>query len=142
MIFPDLGAPAQAVAVPAPTVSGYTAYSNTYGNYSGYQSGNYLSGNYSGYTTTNMVPTYDYSAQNAAAMHNLGASIRNNMIAAQNQARTNMINTALSSNFRLGKISSGEKLLGYLHAITTIPDSKSYTIQYTINGKKYNVDFE
>lgn len=49
-VYPDLGPAGQTVAVPAPTVTGYNAFSTTTGNIYSSSYGNNYYGNYSGFT--------------------------------------------------------------------------------------------
>lgn len=94
-MYPDAGAQApQTVAVPAPTVSGYSATSSSYGSVSG--------GTYSGTSQTYITPQYDYTATNFANMYNLGAIMQQDVIRQSNEkwrafvsARESTLNTGV-----------------------------------------------
>lgn len=112
-VLPDLGNPEEMVPVPPPTPVGATASSHTTGSLTGHQYGGVLRGSYSGSTTTTIQPQYDYSAQNAAAFHNLAVATRNERIQNQNSAR-NMFLANRYGNLRLGQLEAGESVQGHL----------------------------
>lgn len=112
-VYPDIGSPEQKINVPPPTPVGGTAISNSYGTFSGQNYGNQTYGTYSGNTVTTYYPTYDYTATNAANIHNLAVAIRNERIENQNNARSKFI-TARVGNLRLGELNPGETIVGHI----------------------------
>lgn len=112
-VFPEKGRNVDPIAVPPPRVVASNATTNVSGTYSGSTYGSTASGRISGTATTTTTPVYDYSGQYAAFGHNLGAAIRNGMIARQNKKRSEFVLNR-AGNLRSGVLNPGEQLTGHL----------------------------
>lgn len=135
-IYPDLGPPGQTVAVPPPTVTGYNAFSTTTGSLYGHSYGNNYSGSYSGFTNTTYTPTYDYSAQNAAAFQNLGVAIRNASIQQQNSTRISFFQNR-AGNLKVGKMEPGEAMTGSVFYRALGPVNGPIEVTTVLGKRKY-----
>ncbi len=117
MEYPDQGQPGQFTAVPPPTPLGSTTTTVGSATFNGtcQQFGSFgaINGNITGMSSSVTNYNYDYSAQNAANMYNLGVAIRNASIQAQNAARTKFINSRFG-NLRLGALNPGETVTGHM----------------------------
>lgn len=114
LIYPPLNQPSQMVNVPPPVPIGTTALSSTVGTFDANRYGNYIYGSYSGRTMSTIVPQYDYTLTNLAIMQNLTATIQRDNIQQQNQLRQDFVSKR-SGNLRIGKLNSGEKIMGHVY---------------------------
>jgi hypothetical protein len=125
IIYPVMSAeinPYQAVAVPAPVLTGFTSTTNTTGNVN--TSGNinqigntaYFNANSSlnAQSTTNTQAVYDHSAQNGALMANMIGGMRNNAAHAQSGNRAGYIASHGTGTLKMGELQENQPLMGTL----------------------------
>lgn len=143
-MYPKKYMTAQRVAVPGPTISGFSGYTSHYGNFSANTYGNYTSGSYSGNSYTHYTPQYDYSAQTAANAHNFGVAIQQAAVQAQDKAHREFVLTALHSNLPVGKLKPNTSYTGKLFFSTWLfgnTDDASLQLHIKLNGKTYKAKF-